>query len=871
MKILVGIILFCITLFAVEPTAMQLQMLKDAGYAKTSSNNVKKVVINKQVVENNIEENKTDEDKTDEDKTENRKNKSNEILIQRYGSNFFNNKNKLNPYSIPTPSNYKLNYNDKLSLTIYGSNTENFELFVNKNGKIQIPKVGEFKVIGSSFKDVKIAILEKTKKAYPNSTSILVDILEFTSIQVTVSGLVDSPGLYNLASFSSIKDALIVSGGILKNGSFRNIVLKRAGKIYKTFDLYKLIRYGDASSDLLLNNGDVIVVNPSIKVIELTGAVNMSAVYELKHYEKFSNLFKYAAGLKANANKNAITLKRYENNTIKAYTLTLKELYKIKPKNGDIVNIDATSNIGGNLITINGNVVSEGDKGMPDDKKLSTLLKNQLKIFGKNGYFKRNTNFDYATISNINSFTSFSIQDVLDSKTDKMLKNGDKITILKYDDLQVKPYFYANGSIVNDKKRKYTYSDGITVSDLFDIVLFNTEIIIDGKRKAVVADKRMIQITRIVNNIKKTILVNIKEQPSFAILKFDEIKFFEYSSVNDSINATIRGEVFITGTYNITNNTTINSLIKLAGGFTKKVQMTRCEIVRFGIKDNSRVRTVMSLNLKEIIDNNFKILADDEITIFPIANWLDKEYITIEGRVKFPGKYAISEGEKLSSVIERAGGYLGNAFLEGTIFTRESIQKLQEKRMNETLDRLQSQAAKESASVDEAGEDKAGMLDGINNLIKQAKQNKPIGRISLSLYHDLERFKTSKYNIALQNNDKIFIPTMNDTVSIVGEVLNQATLVYDDNLDVDEYILKAGGITELANSSHIYVIKANGEALKYQKSFFFSDKDKVFKGDTIVVPIKIDTTSGIKYAKDISSIVYQLAITAASLKTLGAI
>lgn len=85
------------------------------------------------------------------------------------------------------------------------------------------------------------------------------------------------------------------------------------------------------------------------------------------------------------------------------------------------------------------------------------------------------------------------------------------------------------------------------------------------------------------------------------------------------------------------------------------------------------------------------------------------------------------------------------------------------------------------------------------------------------------------------------------------------------------YLEKAGGLNETADSDLIYIVKANGEAIKVDSGYFWNDTSKIYKGDTIVVPMKIDTVSDISMAKDITSILYQLAITAASIKTLGAL
>ncbi|MBC8238576.1 MAG: capsule biosynthesis GfcC family protein, partial [Helicobacteraceae bacterium] len=240
--------------------------------------------------------------------------------------------------------------------------------------------------------------------------------------------------------------------------------------------------------------------------------------------------------------------------------------------------------------------------------------------------------------------------------------------------------------------------------------------------------------------------------------------------------------------------------------------------------------------------------------------------------VKFPGRYTIAEGEKLSSVLSRAGGFTNHAFLEGSVFTREEVRQLQAKRLEDSIAKLKTKALTVETSASEASEDakvKQGMLLAITQLEKEASAKKPIGRVSLEIYHDLNRFSNSVYNLTLKNQDALYVPSINDTVSVVGEVLNQNTFVYDGESDARDYLEKAGGITETAEPEHIYIVKANGEAKRLENDYFWGNSNDVFKGDTIVVPMKLDTISDVAFAKDVTSILYNLAITAASLKTVG--
>lgn len=864
MRIVTLLLLSLCLLFSVSLTPEQLQLAKAAGYSESQIQSQ----LEKASSDKEEEKITTQEVKNDIVKSENLFTKK----LQRYGALFFNNKNTLNPYSVPTPSNYNLTFGDKISLIVYGSTNQEFNLSIDNNGNVTIPQVGELELIGLTFNDAKDLIKEETKKAFPNSTNILVDMLEYASIQVTISGFVNAPGLYNLSSFSTVKDALMACGGILENGSYRNIYLKRDGEVKKVFDLYQLVRYGDISSDEMLENGDVILVKPIDKEVILTGDVNYEAIFELKKGETFNDLINYAAGFKPRANQNAIKLKRYESDTLKVYTLNKNELFKMTPKSGDEVHIYPTSILGAKLVMIDGNIVAPGEREIPSDKKLSTLLKGELKQFGLKGYFKNDTNYDYATVINDNDIKSFNLQKVLDGKLDLTLEAGDNIVIYKNDELQERPYVFVSGMVVDDDKQKYDFYDGMKAKDLFSVVKFKSDTTLNDGRKQIQVDKSKIQVSRIEENEKRVYLVTKEELATFNLKKFDNIKFFEYSEVNNIQSVTIKGEVFIPGTYDLTTGTKLKDIINLAGGLTKKVLFSKFEIVRYEVKYDERERIIMSLDLKNALDQNIEIKPDDEITIFPIANWNDKLYVDIKGMVRFPGKYPVSEGEKLSSLIQRAGGFLDTAFLEGSVFTREEIRELQVKRLEESIERIKARVTQANLSATGAGEkvaEQQNMLNTVKMIEKESNLNKPIGRISLELFNDLESFKNSKYDITLKDKDALYIPSINDTVSVVGEVLNQTTFVYDKDLNAYNYIEKAGGLNDTADSEMVYVVKANGEAIKLSSGYFWNDSSKVYKGDTIVVPMKFETVSDITFVKDVTSIVYQLAITAASLKTVG--
>ena len=949
MRILSILLLTFSLLFSVDITPTQLELAKAAGYSEAD--------IKKGLESQDPQPNATNTKKEQQVVINNITNKNEAPKKERYGSQFFKNLNTINPYSIPTPNNYYMNYGDQLSLKVYGSQNKNFSLTLDNNGNVQIPNIEDISIVGKKFENVKNILLKEVEKAYPNSTNIDISITKYSPIQVVITGLVETPGIYNLPSFSTIKDALMISGGILSDGSYRNISLKRNGKVIKAFDLYQLILYGDLSSDVILKNGDVIFVNPIEKNITISGDVKKATTYELKRGETFKQLFKFTRGFKINANTKAIKLKRYENNGFNVYNLTLNELYKITPKDEDSLFVYSKEFIDPNFVTLNGHIAGAGEKRIPKDKMLSSLLKNEIKKYGKENYFKRFTNFDYVSISNIQENRTYNLQKVLDGKTKVRLKKGDKITIyseylVKPNTITIKGYITGTGdkTIPNDKKLstllkseidKYTQEEYFLENTNFTYATienkeeeefknFNLQDVLDGKAEIILKkedivtiykdnslindfsisvrgsivedkdlnfngyitipdlfkminiqgnpeylDKSKIKVSRIENLKNVDIPVYKDEFASFQIKEFDTITFFDIKHKIEENKATIKGEVYFPGQYKVSKDTRLKDIVNFAGGFTKKVLYEKFEIVRYNVKYSQRERVIMTLDLKRAMEQNPIIKEDDEITIFPIANWNKKKYVEIKGQIRFPGRYPVEDGEKLSSVLQRAGGFTKEAFVEGIVFTREEVKALQQKSLDDSIAQLEGAMLQKKLDADDVNENanQNSELDSIYKSIKlKAELNKPIGRIALKFSRDLEEFKKTENNITLKDRDTIYVPEFNDTVTVVGEVLNQNTFVYNSNLDVQDYIARAGGLKDSADEDKIYVIKADGTAMPQRYSFFFGEHSSMInKGDTVVVPFIVDTTSDVSYMKDVVDVLYKLAITAASLKTVGSI
>jgi polysaccharide export outer membrane protein len=359
----------------------------------------------------------------------------------------------------------------------------------------------------------------------------------------------------------------------------------------------------------------------------------------------------------------------------------------------------------------------------------------------------------------------------------------------------------------------------------------------------------------------------------FQIKEFDQIEFFNRLDTKPKIYATINGEVHNEGEFVVDSDTTFKELIAIAGGLTQKAYK-EFELIRYRLEDGIRKQEIQKLSLQKAINNNFKIKAYDEIKILKIPNWDDVKTVTISGEVKFPGEYIINKGDKLVDLLKRVGGFTDNAFIDGMVFNRDSIKILQKERLKDSINKLKQNAAFLAATPTQAGEkaeDKQKLVLIIDNLTKELSSIEPTGRLAMTITSSLEELEQSHFNIILEDKDEIIIPTRNDTVTVMGEVLNTSSFIFTPDKSIDYYLNKAGGATQKADMENIYIVHANGEAERFTSGYLFANNSQIKRGDTIVVPMVLNVTSNIGIVKDVTQIIYQLAITAASLKTVGSL
>ncbi len=202
-------------------------------------------------------------------------------LLPNFGSQLFDApQNYVPDAGLAAPANYVLGPGDEVRLRVWGAVDFSSNLTIDRNGQVQIPKVGVVNLAGVSLADLEGVLKSQISHTFTNF-SLNAGLGRMRSIQVYVVGQARQPGTYAVSSLSTLINALFVSGGPNSNGSMRAIELQRGGKVVTRIDLYDFIARGDKSKDAALMPGDVIFIPPASQRIAVTGAFDQSAIYEL--------------------------------------------------------------------------------------------------------------------------------------------------------------------------------------------------------------------------------------------------------------------------------------------------------------------------------------------------------------------------------------------------------------------------------------------------------------------------------------------------------------------------------------------------------------------------------------------------------------
>ena len=397
-----------------------------------------------------------------------------------------------------------------------------------------------------------------------------------------------------------------------------------------------------------------------------------------------------------------------------------------------------------------------------------------------------------------------------------------------------------------------------------------------------VAFKGRLQIERIVDNNRQVVFESDLEESEgkeVDLRSGDVLKVFQV--VRDRRTVRITGAVQREGEFGFTPGMTVKDLVALSGGTKYYSYLKEAELSRLHVSDTGPKVEKVNVDLEKAIAGdslaNLALQEDDQLFVRAIPEWRTYSQVAVLGEFRFPGTYTVRRGEKLSSLIERAGGFTEKAYPRGALFTRESVRELQQTRLTESIERLErdllvrGSASLSAAASPEELKAKEGEILQSKALIAKLKTVQVTGRMVLEI-GSLEALRNSIYDIELENGDSLVIPDNPRSLQTLGAVFNQTAFVFDPTKNLPDYIELAGGYTEFADKDRVYVLKVNGSAVQPKESgfFLFSKSTSVTRGgkpllepgDSIVVPEKLERIAWLRETKDITQILFQIAVAA---------
>ena len=657
----------------------------------------------------------------------------------------------------PVDANYRLGPGDKLVLILTGDVEASYQLDVTREGFVVIPQVGQIYVANLTLGQVDQLLAARLSRVYSGisrnnqgTTRFSISVARLRANQIYVVGDVQRPGSYTVSSTGTALTALYAAGGPTINGSLRRIEIRRGGRVVDALDVYDYLIRGDASHDIRLETGDVVFIPVHGIRARIVGEVARPATYELKPGETLADLVRDAGNFRASASRQRVLIER------------IVPAEQRRESGRDRITIDVASE---SLLAGAGIGLQDGDvvRVFP----ISERVRNRVIVQG-NVYQP----------GVVALTTGMRLSDALRK---------------------------AGGVLPN------TYLGEMLVSRLRS----------DGKReqlRSMLADT----LGRVIDDVL------LQEE--------DELTVFSLSTFRPDRYVAIGGAVKSGGRFPFREGMTMRDLVLLAGGVLESAYLREAEIARLPVsRDSGRTAITIRVPLDStyLFDRGPRgeylgppglqvtssgapevpLKPYDNVLILRQPGWELQRTVVIQGEVRFPGAYAlVTKSERLSDLVQRAGGLTDEAYIDGIVFAR-----------------------------------------GQGGL----------GRVGLDLSSALRNYESSD-NLILRDADVITVPPFSSIVSVRGAVNQPANLAYVRGKGIDYYIDAAGGPAKNADESHAYVVQPSGKLETVRNHFLRpSSMPKPRPGAVVTVPEQDPADK-----KDIVALITQIGQITAALATV---
>jgi protein involved in polysaccharide export with SLBB domain len=421
------------------------------------------------------------------------------------------------------------------------------------------------------------------------------------------------------------------------------------------------------------------------------------------------------------------------------------------------------------------------------------------------------------------------------------VQDGDRVRIAP-----ILPYSYQTVYLEGHVTRpgKYPYHEGMQIGELLrsyqDVLpepATHAEIV-----RLEPPDYRPVTLEFDLNEV-------LDEADPIALRPFDTVRVFGRYEM-DAPQVKISGEVLRPGVYPLARGMTAGGLLRAAGGFKRSAYRAEAELGSYKVENGKKVlleRRTIALDGAAGGGADVALKPGDELMVRELSGWSDiGASVTLGGEVVHPGKYAIQEGERLSSVIRRAGGFRAEAYPEGAVLERPEVKELAEKSRAELIRQVEFTGVNAKFAANENGQERTAMMQ---TMMQQQQQvlarlrSQPVsGRMVIHIDAAIDQWANTPDDVEMRKGDVLTVPKRPEFVLVSGQVYNGSALAYMPGKSAGWYLSRAGGPTEMANKKAIFIVRANGSVVSGHSGRWFTGgvlSTRLYPGDTVVVPEKI--------------------------------
>ena len=498
---------------------------------------------------------------------------ANKISGKKYGYDFFSSMptSLLAVGDLPLPNDYKISLRDQFTVILSGSKDAIFNLNVKLDGTILFPELGAISVAGLSFQEVKDKLSQLIEQSYIG-VNIDVSMQNLSAKKITIVGAVQTPGTYLVNPFSSITSALAYSGGISEIGSLRDIKLIRNNQEIFSFDLYDLLIRGDRSKDLTIEAGDTLLINAASQFVDISGAVKRPGIYEILEDEILEDIVDFALGFTQTANKSNISVSFLDLNKAAIVKKNVNNLDQ-SLKNTLSINVFNYVNEETANIQVLGAIEQPGFYDIKKYKNLEDLIAN-LEFIDVYPWLAVLEQFDENKL--IKSAVLFSLNDPSTYKSIELLPNSR----VYFANINARSFIASDMTkgLVADYQLVLNHKQGTFRLPVYGKYSVNSFVDLLGLDMSDVDEK-----ATYISPLEDIVINDNYQNMQFTAAKYNTVSF--RSPSNNLITVSITGAVEFPGTYTLNDDSSVEDLYELVGGFKNQAYFRGIALTREVIRE----------------------------------------------------------------------------------------------------------------------------------------------------------------------------------------------------------------------------------------------------------------------------------------------